>query len=219
MYSHFLCKSLLLSVLAFVLSGVFMPASVYAARSYFDMSEVFSDNVAPFHKWTGMKKRLATQRLLSDEQCHKVRFHPCIAETIRSKVEAMTNRTLGEKLIRVNSLANNYPYIQDSTNWGSEDYWETPYEFLTISGDCEDYAITKYYTLRKLNVPADKMRIIILQDLNLGGIIHAVLGVYNHGKLMLLDNQIKEVIDSASVYHYKPIYGINEDGWWAYYPK
>jgi len=100
-----------------------------------------------------------------------------------------------------------------------EDYWETPHEFIEISGDCEDYAISKYTSLRALGVPADKMRIIILQDLNLGGIVHAVLGIYVDGELLILDNQIKQVTSALKIYHYRPIYGINEDAWWAYHPR
>ncbi len=103
-------------------------------------------------------------------------------------------------------------------NWGVEDYWETPYEFLTVSGDCEDYAISKYYTLRNLGIPASRLRIIIVQDLNLGGVIHAILGIYDGKDMWVLDNQIKQVILARKIYHYRPIYGINEEGWWAYHP-
>jgi predicted transglutaminase-like cysteine proteinase len=104
-------------------------------------------------------------------------------------------------------------------NWGMEDYWETPYEFQEISGDCEDYAISKYYSLRAIGVPADRMRVIIVQDLNLGGIIHAILGVYEDGDLLILDNQAKQVLPAMRIYHYRPIYGVNEEAWWAYYPN
>jgi predicted transglutaminase-like cysteine proteinase len=63
------------------------------------------------------------------------------------------------------------------------------------------------------------MRVIILQDLNLGGIIHAVLGIYEGDELYILDNQIKQVIPARKIYHYKPIYAINEDNWWRYVPR
>jgi predicted transglutaminase-like cysteine proteinase len=120
----------------------------------------------------------------------------------------------------VNDWGNKHPYIIDQLNWGMEDYWQTPYEFMTINGDCEDYAITKYYSMRALGIPEDRLRIIVLQDFNLGGIIHAVLGVYDEdGDLYILDNQIKQVMPALKIYHYRPIYGVNEHWWWAYTPK
>jgi len=65
-------------------------------------------------------------------------------------------------------------------------------------------------------VPTDDMRIEIVQDLNLGGIIHAILIVFEDGKVYVLDNQIKQVMLAVDIYHYKPIYSINEKHWWRH---
>jgi predicted transglutaminase-like cysteine proteinase len=134
-------------------------------------------------------------------------------------IEQLKNKPLRKQVEIVNKWANAHPYIVDQLNWGMEDFWETPYEFMEISGDCEDYAIAKYYTLRAIGVSEDQMRIIVLQDFNLGGIIHAVLGVYVDDELLILDNQAKQVIPALNIYHYRPIYGINESWWWAYTPS
>ena len=48
--------------------------------------------------------------------------------------------------------------------WGVMDYWETPAEFFQKSGDCEDFAIAKYFALRDLGFPASQMRIVVLKD-------------------------------------------------------
>ncbi len=48
------------------------------------------------------------------------------------------------------------------------------------------------------------------------GIIHGVLLVNLDGELVLLDNQIEQVVNARKVYHYKPIYSINETAWWRY---
>ena len=45
-------------------------------------------------------------------------------------------------------------------------------------------------------------------------IAHAILSVYYKGKILLLDNQIAQVVDSRNVRHYQPIYSVNENGWW-----
>lgn len=166
-----------------------------------------------------MVDRFDVQRDVPDDQCDKVKFHPCVIKDWKKMLEKQRGRPVSRQLESVNSFGNSFPYIVDQINWGRDDFWATPYEFFTVNGDCEDYAIAKYYSMRALGVSADNLRIIILQDFNLGGVIHAVLGVYDSGTLYILDNQSKQVMDAQRIYHYKPIYGINEQGWWAYHPE
>jgi len=196
-----------------------LPQQAFASVSYFAMSEVVSDNLLPFPKWTGMVERFGTQREVPDSDCGKVAFHPCVIPQWKTMVAELKDKPLLQQLEAVNEWGNAHPYIIDQLNWGVLDYWATPYEFMQVNGDCEDYAIAKYYSLRAAGVPEDKMRIMIVQDLNLGGIIHAILGVYDGDKLWILDNQIKQVRDALSIYHYRPVYGTNEGHWWRYYPN
>ncbi|MGE3714260.1 MAG: transglutaminase-like cysteine peptidase [Alphaproteobacteria bacterium] len=196
------------------------PDSLEAGKSsYFTMAETRSANLKPFPKWTGMRERFDSQSGVSLDQCDKVSFHPCAIKDWKEMIESLKNEPLAEQLKKVNSWANAHPYIVDQLNWGMEDYWETPHEFLSVSGDCEDYAIAKYYSLRTLGVPENALRIIIVQDLNLGGIIHAILGVYDGDRLVILDNQIQQVMPALKIYHYRPIYALNASSWWAYYSK
>lgn len=195
-------------------------APVQAARiSYFNMTETQSTSLKPFPKWTGMMGRYEDAKKVPDSECGKTRFHPCTISDWKAWLETLRDKSLRSQIDLVNDWSNEHPYIEDQVNWGMEDYWETPYEFIDISGDCEDYAISKYYSLRALGIAADKMRVIIVQDLNLGGIIHAILGVYDEGEILILDNQSKQVRPALKIYHYRPIYGVNEEAWWAYYPK
>lgn len=214
------CKT---GLYAAALSLVLLSPHAAQARlvSYFEMDEQRSDNIRPFPKWTGMINRYDGQRDSgeADSNCGKVRFYPCSLEQWNQLVTSVKDKKLSEQLDVVNDWGNKHPYIEDQINWGLEDFWETPNEFMEISGDCEDYAISKYYTLRAAGIPADRLRIIVLQDLNLGGVIHAVLGVYEGGELYILDNQSQQVTPALKIYHYRPIFGINEESWWAYYPR
>ena len=166
-----------------------------------------------------MVSRFEAEEKTPDSECGKSRFTPCSAQEWSTLLDSLADKPFKEQLEAVNTWSNSHPYIEDIVNWGVDDYWETPFEFIEVYGDCEDYAISKYYSLRALGVAADKMRIIIVQDLNLGGVIHAVLGIYNGGELLILDNQSVYVMPALKIYHYRPIFGINEDAWWAYYPK
>ncbi len=210
-------KAMLMSI---VFTILLVSSSPHAANknSYFNMTESKSDNLTPFTKWTTAMERYALQIAKSDDDCGKEKYHPCVVKEWRVMIEQIKSKPLRQQIEIVNQWANAHPYIVDQLNWGMEDFWETPYEFMDVSGDCEDYAIAKYYTLRATGVPEDSLRIIIVQDFNLGGIIHAVLGVYYQDDLLILDNQAKQVRPAMSIYHYRPIYGVNEDTWWSYTP-
>ncbi|MEE9317347.1 MAG: transglutaminase-like cysteine peptidase, partial [Rhodospirillales bacterium] len=112
-------------------------------------------------------------------------------------------------------------YISDRTNWGRKDYWATPAEFMANFGDCEDYAIIKYLSLRNLGFREEELRVVAVKDLNLK-VGHAVLVVVwkdpktGKKRSLLLDNQIKKVVDSRAVRHYKPVFSINKDYWWRH---
>jgi predicted transglutaminase-like cysteine proteinase len=122
-----------------------------------------------------------------------------------------------DKLRNVNSLFNQWPYRLDSEVWGVVDYWAAPIEFLRKSGDCEDYAITKYFALKQLGVPAADMRIVILLD-SIRRLGHAILVVYTGGDAYVLDNLSNVVLSHQRYGHYVPQYSINEEYRWAHIP-
>lgn len=197
----------------------FFTGDSHAGQNYFVVNEKKSHDLGSFPKWTGMVERYGTQKNIPDEPCGNAQFHPCKIKEWKAVLAALDGKPLREQVEAVNRYLNSVPYVVDQINWAMQDYWATPHEFLDVDGDCEDYAIAKFYSLKMLGVPMDKMRIIILQDFNLGGIIHAVLGVHDGDDLLILDNQTEQVLPADRIYHYKPIYSLNESAWWAYYPK
>ncbi|WP_291441329.1 transglutaminase-like cysteine peptidase [Desulfovibrio sp.] len=120
-----------------------------------------------------------------------------------------------ELLRYVNSFWNTWPYKEDLANWGVEDYWAIPAEFLKKSGDCEDYAIVKYFTLKELGIPAENMRIVVVRD-TLRNLAHAVLAVYLNGDAYILDNLSNTVLSHSKIRQYSPQYSVNESGRWAH---
>ncbi|MBX9754765.1 MAG: transglutaminase-like cysteine peptidase, partial [Pseudomonadaceae bacterium] len=86
-------------------------------------------------------------------------------------------------------------FVDDSQNWRQNDYWATPIEALVKgAGDCEDYAIAKYFTLRRLGVPSEKLRITYVKALNYNQ-AHMVLTYYSSPSAvpLVLDNLIGEI--------------------------
>lgn len=122
-----------------------------------------------------------------------------------------------KKLEIVNDFFNRTRYKTDQAHWGTEDYWATPLEFLTTNaGDCEDYSIAKYFTLRALGIPDEDLRLTYVNAVELGQ-AHMVLTYYGDNKLnpLVLDN-IKPWIQRASERpDLQPVYSFNGSGLWA----
>ncbi len=127
----------------------------------------------------------------------------------------LEGRSLAEQLRLVNKFWNDWPYREDKDNWGQPDYWEIPAEFLKKSGDCEDYAIIKYFTLKEMGVDPKSMRIVVLRD-TIRNLAHAVLVVYSDGDAFVLDNLSDIVLSHRRISNYSPQYSVNEFGRWAH---
>jgi predicted transglutaminase-like cysteine proteinase len=120
------------------------------------------------------------------------------------------------KLAQVNDFFNGVPYNSDSNLWQQEDYWATPIEMLGIEGaDCEDYAIAKYFTLRELGVPAERLRITYVKALSLNQ-AHMVLAYYPSpdAEPMILDNLTDRISLAGERDDLVPVYGFNGESLW-----
>lgn len=200
-----------LVVLALPLALVALDSRPAEARKYpkiFGSIELYSQKTSRFPKWLGMLDRFQDGRKL----CNSV---TCSTKGWKELIAELQGKDLQTQLREVHRVFNAKPYILDINNWGEEDYWATPYQFIKKDGDCEDYAIAKYMALKALGVPIEDMRVVALQDLNLK-LGHAVLVVYVGDEVLMLDNQISSVVPANSVRHYLPIFSINETGWWLH---
>jgi predicted transglutaminase-like cysteine proteinase len=121
-----------------------------------------------------------------------------------------------EKLERVNNFINELKFVNDVDHWGKEDYWATPLQTLvTNGGDCEDFSIAKYFTLREMGVPDESMRLTYVKALELNQ-AHMVLTYYPspESEPLVLDNLIAEIKPSDEREDLLPVYSFNGDGLW-----
>jgi predicted transglutaminase-like cysteine proteinase len=96
-------------------------------------------------------------------------------------------------------------YRPDIDLWHVADYWENPSEIAAKgAGDCEDYAIAKYWLLRSLGVAEDDLQLIVLIDKR-NGAYHAVLGVHLAGATYILDSLTDHVAKDSLFIRYTPI--------------
>ena len=217
---HRVTMNLILGVVMMVGAAVLdsAPANATSTPAYpalFGTKEVHSKNLAPFAKWNGVLERYFDEVELADGDCQATSFNKCHLQDWSTFLETLRGSDPMEQLDRINRYMNEVPYITDPRNWNTKDYWATPGQFFNRDGDCEDYAIAKFMSLRALGWDNEHMRIVLLQDLNLK-IPHAVLVVYRDDGAWVLDNQIKQLITADNIHHYRPLFSLNEDSWWLH---
>lgn len=183
---------------------------VYKHQSYpslFGTSEIKTKGVAMFPKWTSVMSRF--------DQQMKTQGSSATVRDWKAHLNGLRHLKTINQLEEVNHYINSVRYVEDSRNFKKSDHWATPIEFLTRGGDCEDFAIAKYASLRALGFSADQMRIAIVQD-RIKNIPHAILIVYDGGNAYVLDNQEKTVKRADAVKRYKPLFSLNSSSWWLH---
>ncbi len=114
---------------------------------------------------------------------------------------------------------NHYRYRSDQRNWRRPDFWAVPEQLFERGGDCEDYVIAKYVSLRALGIPAERLRVVVVYDRKKRG-DHAVLLVSGAHETLVLDNRYKRVVNWVDVRsRYMPYYSLNENSVWIYNTK
>lgn len=183
----------------------------------FGYRETARSNLDIFPQWLSVLERHIREKA-PEGHCETRMLDSCHVKRWQDFIKRIRSLPLHEQIIRVNQFANQQEYILDIDNYGLEDYWATPKQFLYNNGDCEDFAITKMLTLKQLGFDTRHMRIVVLQDTNLR-IAHAVLAIDVQGDTLIMDNQIEEVVSHKHIVHYVPIYAVNEQRWWIYLPS
>jgi predicted transglutaminase-like cysteine proteinase len=131
-------------------------------------------------------------------------------------VDENQNEDEDDKLEIVNDFFNRVQFVDDIIHWRKKDYWATPLEMLaTNAGDCEDYSIAKYFTLKALGVPESKLYITYVKAIRLNQ-AHMVLTYFKTPKSVpvVLDNINKRILKATKRKDLVPIYSFNGDGLW-----
>lgn len=119
------------------------------------------------------------------------------------------------KLKAVNHFFNKQIHYQsDRQAWGQKDYWATPSETLTKgAGDCEDFAIAKYYALKQLGMDEAKLKIVYVRS-NQFKDPHMVLAVTAKpgGDPLILDNIAESISPLSNRTDLTLVYAFNDSG-------
>ena len=114
-------------------------------------------------------------------------------------------------------------FYDDQAVWGQSDYWATPAETLAMGrGDCEDFAIAKYFSLQLAGIPVEQLRIVYVKA-RIGGSrssvqqAHMVLAYYAapDAEPIVLDNLITELRPASQRSDLTPVFSFNGQGIWT----
>jgi predicted transglutaminase-like cysteine proteinase len=139
----------------------------------------------------------------------------------RSLISSASALHDNERLKRVNDFFNrNMRFGEDADIWSQTDYWATPMESLGQgAGDCEDFAIAKYFTLREAGVVPTKLRLIYVRattgtTAGAPSQAHMVLAYYAQPEAepLVLDNLVSEIRPASRRPDLVPVFSFNSDG-------
>jgi len=144
------------------------------------------------------------------------------AKALQQMMLALGGKDDTARLKAVNDFYNQrLAYVEDIDNWGQVDYWASPLESLgKAAGDCEDYAIGKYFTLTSLGVPHSKLRMVYVRASIAGApngfVAHMVLAYYAtpDAEPLVLDNLQPVIRPAAERPDLAPVFSFNAEGLW-----
>jgi predicted transglutaminase-like cysteine proteinase len=161
---------------------------------------------------------LDTQRLLQSAQ----KMGPAALVRTQALIEEMQSERGADELDKLKSMNvffnRQVQFESDSENWGMVDYWTSPMELLNRGiGDCEDYAIAKYFSLIAMGVSPAKMRMVYVRA-QVGGSVqaHMVLAYYPEpaAEPLILDNLITDMRPASRRPDLAPVFSFNAEGLW-----
>jgi predicted transglutaminase-like cysteine proteinase len=160
-------------------------------------------------------QQLARERYGAQTEARVADWRALLAETRDEGIDT--------QLTRVNTFFNRtIRFADDIVVWQQNDYWASPLETMGRgSGDCEDFTIAKYASLRLLGVSDEQLRLIYVRA-RIGGPsstlsqAHMVLGYYPSpdAEPLILDNLIGDILPASRRPDLQPVFSFNSAGLW-----
>jgi predicted transglutaminase-like cysteine proteinase len=147
---------------------------------------------------------------------------PRVVEQAQALVQQIDRSGTQDELQRLKDINDFFnrriAFKDDQVVWGVPDYWASPLESLDKrAGDCEDYAIAKYFSLAASGVPTVRLRMVYVRARLSGqSLAHMVLAYYAQpgAEPLILDNLRPEVLPASQRTDLTPVFSFNTEGLW-----
>lgn len=155
------------------------------------------------------------------------RFGPARVPLLKNWLQTVSSaKNSGDeaRLKQINDFVNqNILFDSDNGTWQQSDYWATPLETIGQgAGDCEDFAIIKYVSLRMTGIPDQKVRLIYVKariDTPNGPMqqAHMVLAYYAtpNAEPQILDNLDTNIRPASKRPDLQPVFSFNSEAIFA----
>lgn len=141
-------------------------------------------------------------------------------EELQPLLATLGAQSAAVQLEAINRFFNRHiEFATDWQTWGREDYWASPLQSLAKgSGDCEDFAIAKYFGLLAVGVPVSRLRLVYVRARRDDGALqaHMVLAYYPaaNAEVQVLDNLVETVLPTSRRGDLTPVFSFNSEGLW-----
>ena len=207
-----------IGILATLLALVATPGGASGFPPLFDTIEYRGGSLEALPQWQRVLGEIERETPLYRD-CGDART-PCEPRALLAWQAMVNSRREDEPLTQlraVNRFVNRWQARTDQENYEAIDHWASPLTFLKHSGDCEDYAIIKYVSLRQLGFGPEQLRLVVVRDV-LRDVAHAVLAVHVDQEVFILDNLFQAVLPQHKVSQYLPYYSVNENARFSHLP-
>jgi len=165
------------------------------------------------NKWSSVKKKLPHQ----SRTLMRCRANEAACPAAARRFLAILDRAAAQqgwaRIAEINRAINlNIKPVDDRTQYGVVDLWATPLmTFTSNAGDCEDYAIAKYFALHEIGIADDDLRLVVVRD-RVANEDHAVASVRYEGRWLILDNRNLDMRQDVDIAEFEPLFVIDGEG-------
>jgi predicted transglutaminase-like cysteine proteinase len=223
--SKWLCFSIFFCALALISAANIEPTSASAGLrgmpgdgkightsiifGAFGSLEFRTNGATSLAEWSRALQHMQSERPMYSACLSQTADCPAAVRAWRQKLGSLRGQDWRSQLKEINRFVNHAGHFQeDSDHFGRADVWQTPAEFLTSSGDCEDYAITKFFSLLELGFSNEQLRIVIVHDRQ-RKVDHAVVAVAEDDDIYILDSLFDAPARHENMLRYDPVYSVN----------
>lgn len=194
-------------------------------RSSASVADFTFDSAPPFAEAVELSRWRALDAATA---AHEAALGACLADReacssqslarFRRLMEIAAEQDVMTQLGVVHEYFNTTAAAAEGYDRSGRDVWEPLYiTASTLEGDCEDIALAKYYTLRRLGWSAENLRVLVGWDRDERD-WHAMLAVRIDGKVYVLDS-ILGFRPVDAFHRTRLIYSISELGIWDHAPS
>lgn len=128
---------------------------------------------------------------------------------VNVSVASVGERRLG--IEKIHDYFQRYSYAEDIEQFGVNDYWQSPTEFnLNQRGDCEDFAISKFFELESLGYESQQLHYVMTPQ---GA--HMVVSVFDGERRQVLDNNSSRIYPIDEDHDLDFIWGFDRRSIWV----